>query len=321
MHLHPTLGDRTDPVPEAAVATPTDRTLTRSAIAQRRAAAAGSSVEASLPSVVGPSPFLKWAGGKSRLLAQFEPFFPEHFERYHEPFLGGGAVFFHLRPEQASLSDLNGRLVACYRVIRDEPGALMERLDDHRRRHNRQYFYEARTRFNGARNMTDLDRAALFIYLNKTCFNGLYRENSRGEFNVPLGSYVDPAVYDPSTIEAVSQALQGVELRNEGFEGVAERAQAGDLVYFDPPYVPMSATSSFTNYTGAGFDLRLQERLAQLFDTLSRRGVYVMLSNSDTPVVRELFAGWRVESIRAGRSINSRGSGRGEVGEVLVCGW
>ena len=268
-----------------------------------------------------PSPFLKWAGGKARLITQFAPYFPESFNRYHEPFLGGGAVFFHLQPEQASLSDLNGRLVECYRVIRDEPAALMAKLDEHRRRHNHQYFYEARTRFNQARGMTAVDRAALFIYLNKTCFNGLYRENSRGEFNVPVGSYTDPAVYDESLILSVSQSLKGVEIHNEGFEGVLSRAQSGDLVYFDPPYVPVSATSSFTSYTGAGFDTSLQERLARVFDELSRRGAYVMLSNSDAPLVRDLYAGWRVVEIRASRSINSRGTGRGDVGEVLVCSW
>jgi DNA adenine methylase len=268
-----------------------------------------------------PSPFLKWAGGKTRLISQFAPYFPEHFNRYHEPFLGGGAVFFHLQPEDAVLSDLNGRLVECYRVIRDEPSALMEKLDEHRRRHNHQYFYEARTRFNQARGMTAVDRAALFIYLNKTCFNGLYRENSRGEFNVPVGSYSDPAVYDASLILSVSRVLQGVEIRNEGFESVLARAERGDLVYFDPPYVPVSSTSSFTSYTGAGFDTSLQERLAHVLDELSRRGVYVMLSNSDAPLVRDLYAGWRVIDIRAPRSINSRGTGRGDVGEVLVCSW
>lgn len=267
------------------------------------------------------SPFLKWAGGKSRLLEQYAHLFPEDYGAYHEPFLGGGAVFFHLRPEQAALSDLNPRLIETWRVIRDQPQALMDRLEAHRMRHTAAYYYQARQRFNLPRGVDAVDRAALFIYLNKTCFNGLYRENRRGEFNVPVGRYVNPGVYDPMNIVAVSRSLQGVDLFHQGFDGVLERAESGDLVYFDPPYVPLSATSSFTNYLQSGFDMSLQIRLAQVFAELARRGCAVMLSNSDTPAVRELYAGWRIDRVMAPRSISMRASARGPVGEVLVRSW
>ncbi len=267
-----------------------------------------------------PSPFIKWAGGKARLIAQFEPWLPAQYNHYHEPFVGGGAMFFHLQPREATLSDANPRLTETYRVIRDRPEELIDRLAHHQKRHGKQYYYEARTRFNGARGMTEVDRAGLFVYLNKTCFNGLYRENRRGEFNVPIGSYVSPNVCDADSIMAASFALQSADIRTTGFESVLERAQPGDLVYFDPPYVPVSTTSSFTSYIGAGFDAGLQQRLIDVFGKLVERGCHVLLSNSDTPVTREMYKRWHVVDIRAGRSINSRSDKRGAVGEVLVVG-
>jgi DNA adenine methylase len=267
------------------------------------------------------SPFLKWAGGKARLLEQFEQLMPSRFAGYHEPFVGGGAMYFHLRPQRASLSDLNDRLITTYRAIRDDVGGVMERLADHRKNHGATHFYECRKRFNARRELSDSDAAALFVYLNKTCFNGLYRENSRGEFNVPLGSYAQPTILDIEGLAAASRALQNSELRVAGFESVLDRARPGDLVYFDPPYVPVSRTSSFTSYTGAGFDSTLQVRLAQVFAELARRGVFVMLSNSDSRLVNELYAGWRIDRVRAPRSINSRATGRGAVSEVVVRSW
>jgi DNA adenine methylase len=283
-------------------------------------ASPSSSPVASYPRGHRAAPFIKWAGGKSRLLSQIEPWLPASYNHYHEPFLGGGAMFFHLQPRTASLSDINPRLVETWRVIRDQPAQLIDRLAHHEARHNSQYFYEARTRFNGARGMDSVDRAALFIYLNKTCFNGLYRENRRGEFNVPLGSYAAPNVCDATGIEAASTALQGADLKTEAFDAVLDRAASGDLVYFDPPYVPVSATSSFTSYVGGGFDANLQQRLVSVFDELVRRGCHVLLSNSDTPVSRQLYSRFRVVGIQAGRSINSRADRRGAVGEILVVG-
>lgn len=267
------------------------------------------------------SPFLKWVGGKGRLLGQYEDLFPESFERYHEPFVGGGAVFFNLAPEDARLSDYNGRLIETYTVIRDRLPELVERLQAHKARHDKTYYYRQRERMNAPRGLDAVGRAALFIYLNKTCFNGLYRENRRGEFNVPMGRYANPKVLDLQNLVAAHHALQGVELAQASFTSVLDHAQEGDLVYFDPPYVPVSATSSFTSYTKLKFDDALQIELAQTFAKLARRGCYVMLSNSDCDYVRELYAGWRIESVTAGRSINSRADRRGRVGEVVVCSW
>lgn len=267
-------------------------------------------------------PFVKWVGGKRGLMHQYEAFFPEEFGGYHEPFVGGGAVFFHLQPEAARLSDVNGRLIETYRAVRDDLPGLVDRLETHRERYSEDYFYQARERFNQRRGLTALDRAALFIFLNKTCFNGLYRENKRGNFNAPWGRRKNaPAMYDLPSLVAASGALQDVDLLTASFERVLDDAVEGDLVYFDPPYVPLSATSSFTSYAKGGFDDALQIRLAQIFDKLARRGCYVMLSNSDCDVVRELYAGWRIETVYASRAINSKGDGRGRIPEVLVCSW
>ncbi len=272
-------------------------------------------------STVAPSPFLKWAGGKARLMAQFQPWMPEDFNHYFEPFVGGGAVYFTMRPPEATLTDVNPRLIECYTAIRDEPIALMDELAKHRSRHCKDHYYRCRTRMNAPRGLNAVSRAALMIYLNKTCFNGLYRENSRGEFNVPMGSYKSPNIFNPDHIFAVSAQLQSTNLRVASFEHVLESAEPGDFVYFDPPYVPLTETSSFTNYSKGGFDMSMQHKLARIFDELSRRGCYVMLSNSDTPAVRELFEGWRIIGIQASRAINSRASARGPVGEVLVRSW
>jgi DNA adenine methylase len=270
---------------------------------------------------VEPGPFIKWAGGKSRLLAQYDAHFPDEFGAYHEPFVGGGAVFFYLRPAVATLSDINTTLIETWQAIRDDADAVIDRLEEHRARHDAQHYDRCRRRFNAPRSGSYVERAALFIYLNKTCFNGLYRENRRGEFNVPMGRYDNPALYDRANLLAAAQALQSVELRNEPFDGVLDRAQRGDLVYFDPPYLPMSRTASFTTYAAGGFDIDLQLRLARTFDELARRGCYVMLSNSDVPAAHELYRGWRIETISAPRSINARSDRRGPVSEVLVKNW
>lgn len=268
-----------------------------------------------------PSPFLKWAGGKKALIEQYTPYFPEEYDRYFEPFVGGGAVFFNLRPWDAVLSDVNPRLIDCYTAIRDEPAALMELLERHRSSHCKEYYYACRERMNKPRGLSGLQRAALMIYLNKTCFNGLYRENRKGEFNVPIGSYKNPSVYTVENLISVSLQLQGVELKTAGFKHVLDSAEPGDLVYFDPPYVPISDTASFTSYAKGGFDVELQQELAKTFAELAHRGCYVMLSNSDCPLVRELYRGWRIVEIDAPRRISARKGGRANVTEVLVMGW
>jgi DNA adenine methylase len=277
-------------------------------------------VREQLQNEVAPTPFVKWVGGKGKLLEQITPHLPSSFGTYHEPFVGGGALFFHLRPARAVLSDVNPRLVECYRVIRDRPWDLVERLEQHRAAHDENHYYFCRDRLNRGAETDEIERSALFIYLNKTCYNGLYRENRRGEFNVPVGRYDSPSVYDVDNLLAVSRALSDTEILHAPFSDVLERARPGDLVYFDPPYVPVSRTASFTGYVQGGFDDELQAALSRLFANLARRGVHVALSNSDAPLVRELYRGFRIETILAARAINSRASARGPVREVLVLG-
>lgn len=264
------------------------------------------------------SPFVKWAGGKRRLMPQYEKFFPHNFRTYHEPFLGGGAFFFHLRPRTASLSDINHRLIDAYEAIRDDLDGVLECLARHRSEHCKDYFYKCREMFNQGDLLLKRDRAALMIYLNKTCFNGLYRENRKGDFNVPIGRYKEPRIFDLENLTRVSEHLQGVDLRVASFEKVLERVSPGDFVYFDPPYVPISTTSSFTNYNKGGFGAQKQRELAEVFRKLDKRGCYVMLSNSDCGFVRELYKDWRNEVVLASRCINSRATKRGPINELLI---
>jgi DNA adenine methylase len=259
-------------------------------------------------------PFLKWAGGKGRLIEQLRPHLPAPFKRYFEPFAGGAALFFALAPSRASLTDVNAELIDCYRTIRDDVDDVITALKRHR--YVPEHYY--RVRAIDPAKLPLPQRAARTIFLNKTGYNGLYRVNRAGKFNVPMGRYTNPTVCDAENLRACSQALQGVELEQRDFAEQASRAKVGDFVYFDPPYDPMSPTSAFTSYAPGGFGIEGQRRLAQLFADLARKGVQVVLSNSDTPFIRELYRPFRVTPILASRSINSRGSRRGKVGEVLV---
>ncbi len=260
-------------------------------------------------------PFLKWAGGKRALVEQFLPHIPEDFGRYHEPFVGSGALFFHLRPRRATLSDNNTRLIRTYQGLKKDPEGVIARLEQYK--HDRDFYYDLRATDIDAQD--DVSVAAWFIYLNKTGFNGLYRVNSRNRFNVPFGDYAKPNFCDKETLRACAAQLRSVTLRNEDFVAAARRAQAGDLVYFDPPYVPLSATASFTSYTKNGFDMDAQMRLRDLARELADRGVHVLLSNSSADAVRELYRdGFALIDIRARRAINSRGDRRGEITELLI---
>jgi len=277
---------------------------------------------ASDSSTASAAPVLKWAGGKRRLLAQYEPYFPEEFRRYFEPFFGGGAVFFWLFSRgmlddtPVFLNDVNPELVNFYSVLRDDCESLIEKLEEHAKRHGKDYYYN--TRAKKQRQMKPVNRAARLMYLNRTCFNGLYRVNSKGEFNVPMGRYKNPLICDPAGLRAASAALQHGTFSRGCFEAAVSGAQAGDLVYFDPPYVPLNTTSSFTSYTRENFTLDDQKRLAETFRELAARGVKVSLSNSDTPIVRELYKGFEQHVIMAPRAINSKADRRQKVSELLV---
>jgi DNA adenine methylase len=261
-----------------------------------------------------PRPFLKWAGGKGQLLEQYDPLFPKRFQRYHEPFVGGGAVFFHLRPARAALSDDNLELIDCFRAVRDDVRGVLDALREHV--YEREHFYAVRALDPAA--LLPAERAARTIYLNRTCFNGLYRVNARGKFNVPFGRYTNPRLVDAPNLRACACALRRVRLDCSSFAGVLERAQRGDFVYLDPPYNPTSKTASFTAYSAGGFGPDMQRELARIYAELDRRGILVMLSNSSTPLIRELYAGFRIVEVRAARAINSKGARRGAVTELVI---
>ncbi|RME59899.1 DNA adenine methylase [Candidatus Parcubacteria bacterium] len=270
-------------------------------------------------------PFLKWAGGKRALLPRIAPLIPSTFRVYHEPFLGGGAVFWELTNRRARetisfqgaiLSDSNEELILTYQVVRDSLDALLPLLAEHQKKHSKSHYYTVRA-LNPA-TLSPLERAARFIYLNKTCYNGLYRVNRSGKFNVPMGSYKNPKIFMPEILQSASAALQGIKLICQDFTHILEQAQAGDFIYFDPPYVPLSETSSFTSYTSRNFGRIHHERLAQIFRILDKRGCKIMLSNSDTPFTRALYHEYRCLTVHAPRAINTKPNGRGKISELLV---
>jgi DNA adenine methylase len=262
-------------------------------------------------------PFVKWAGGKRQLLPELLRHAPKKYRRYFEPFVGAGALFFALRPERAVLADVNERLVRTYRGVRDDVESVIALLGDYKKRHDEDFFYALRERDIDAG--TDVEVAAWFIYLNKTGFNGLYRVNSKNRFNVPFGRYDDPKIVQTARLRACSAALRGVDVRLCDFEEAAGGASRGDFVYFDPPYVPLSKTSSFTSYTSTGFDEKAQRRLRDLARALKRRGVHVLLSNSSAPDVRALYAkGFETFEVSARRAVNSKTTGRGAITELVM---
>jgi DNA adenine methylase len=262
-------------------------------------------------------PFLKWAGGKGQLIEQFRPMLPPRFGRYFEPFVGSGALFFALRPRAATLTDVNRELVDCYTAVQKQVERVIVALRTHE--YDEGHYYRVR----------DLDpdslplpkRAARTIFLNKTGYNGLYRVNRKGRFNVPFGRYTNPGFRHADSLDnlrACARALRGVKIGVRDFADVVRHARAGDFVYFDPPYVPVSSTAAFTSYAPGGFGPAEQERLAVVFQKLSDKGVLAMLSNSDTEAVRALYADFRIDMVHASRSINSKVDRRGKVGEVVV---
>lgn len=261
-----------------------------------------------------PRPFLKWAGGKGQLLRQFQPLLPRSYGRYFEPFVGGAALFFFLRPNRATLTDINAELIDCYRAVRDRVEAVIDALGHHT--YDAAHYYRVRDLDPASLSLPE--RAARTIFLNKTGFNGLYRVNSAGRFNVPFGRYVNPSICNAPQLRACSAALQGVELEVRDFYHVLDHAVAGDFVYLDPPYVPVSSTASFTSYSAGGFGLRDQERLAELFAELDKRGVQVMLSNSDVPEIPRLYKGFHIDRVEALRTINAKTDARGKVGEIVI---
>ncbi len=266
---------------------------------------------------------MKWAGGKSRLLGQLLPLLPAGAElmRHVEPFVGGAAMFFARAPERALLCDVNPTLVATYETVRDRVDdviAELERLSSEHDSRDDKTYYRVRELYNRSRSLSAVERSSAFIYLNKTCFNGLHRVNRRGEFNVPAGRYKNPRILDAELLRAASRALRNADLRCTGFEQLLSSARPGDFVYFDPPYEPVSSTASFTAYAQDGFRREDQLRLRDIFSALDKRGCKLMLSNSDVPFLRDIYKDYRLDTVQAARAINRDATKRGPVSELVV---
>lgn len=272
----------------------------------------------------GPKPFLKWAGGKWSLAPAIAQLLPADLpsRTYREAFLGGGAMFFWLSRRAGAkryvLSDMLHDLIATYEVVRDHPEPLIARLEALRLEHSHETFYRVRERYNQERDAGAIERAAWLVYLNKTCFNGLYRTNRAGIFNVPIGRFARPNIADARRLRSASETLKSVEIFCAPFDRLLSDAKKGDVIYLDPPYVPVSRTSSFDSYAGGAFGAELQTSLRDVFKELDARGCLLALSNSDTPEVRELYDGFDIQTLPAIRHISSRSDTRGTVDEVVV---
>lgn len=263
--------------------------------------------------------FVKWAGGKRQLIEQFKLFFPEKIERYFEPFVGGGAVLFYVlqnyKPKEVIISDINEELINCYNIIKNNVEELIVKLKQHRKNHNKDYFYGIRLL--PINLLSPVERASRFIYLNKTCFNGLYRVNSKGQFNVPIGSYKNPQLFDEEELRYVSNLLKKVKIKVMPFEKILENAQERDFIYFDPPYYPLNG-NGFTTYTKDNFLEKDQIKLAEVFKELNKRRCQIMLSNSDTAFIKKLYQEFNLRIVKANRMINCDATKRGKVNEVVV---
>jgi DNA adenine methylase len=266
------------------------------------------------------SPFLKWVGGKGKLRHALSALLPKGADlmRHVEPFVGGGALFFARAPERALLCDINADLIHTYESVRDEPAQVIAQLTRLSRGHGEEQYYQLRERYNARDHKTRAERAAQFIYLNKTCFNGLYRVNRSGAFNVPMGRYAKPNIADAETILAASRALQQAEIKHQGFEALLSDVRPGDFVYFDPPYEPVSRTANFTAYAQDGFSQDDQRRLRDVFRALDKRGAKLMLSNSDVPFIRDLYRGFQLDEVLAPRAVSCDAATRKDAREVVV---
>ena len=272
-----------------------------------------------------PKPFVKWVGGKRQLMEELENNFPKQFGTYHEPFLGGGAVMFNLLTKEPRLScnvsDFNSDLILAYVTIRDKLGKLIESLENHSKNYHRdsvEYYYQVRKQ----EPKQQIEKVSRLLFLNKTCFNGLYRVNKKGQFNVPLGRYTNPNIVNKENLTAVNKILQSkkIKISCRDFEAVLHDVKNGDLIYFDPPYQPVSNTANFTSYTHRDFTEDDLERLADLGDQLNSKGCYVLLSNSNSKTVKDFFSKkyWKISSINVNRAINSNAQKRTGHKEIII---
>lgn len=272
-------------------------------------------------------PFVKWAGGKSGLIASLIPFVPKNFNSYFEPFVGGGALFFYLKNQKILnskkiyINDKNSQLINAYKQIKINPHEILEELEILNKKHSEETFYRIRNldRNSDFYSLSEVFKAARFIYLNKTCYNGLCRYNSKGYFNTPMGNYKNPKIYDKELIFSVHKALKNVLITNNDFESALLKVKKGDFIYFDPPYFPLNKTSSFVNYTD-NFLAKEQIRLYELFKILDFEGVKVLQSNSNTQFIRELYKDFEIIEINSKRAINCKGDRRGKITELIIKG-
>lgn len=269
-------------------------------------------------------PFLKWAGGKRQLLEDIKPYIPKRYNTYYEPFVGAGAVLFELQPKKAVINDINEELINCYNIINNSIDELIKELEKYANKNEEDFYYEVREldRKEKYKEMSNVEKAARIIYLNKTCYNGLFRVNSQGQFNVPFGKYKNPKILDEAVLKAINHYFNNsnVTICNGDYEQVLQTAKKGDFIYIDPPYDPVSDTASFTGYSLDGFGKEEQKRLKNVFDSLTKKKCKVMLSNSATDFILDLYRDYKDTTVivSANRSINSVSSKRGKIEEVLV---
>ncbi len=270
-------------------------------------------------------PFLKWVGGKGKLVPDLKAYLPSEYKDFYEPFVGGGALFFSLKPAIGHINDTNATLMKAYENIKNNVDRLVSELTVLQNTYwslpdiesKKDLYLSKRTEFNQLLH-DNFEKTVLLIFLNKTCFNGMYRENASGKFNVPFGQHAKPAICDKSNLLNVSEALQHTTITCGAYELAVSKAKQGDFIYFDPPYAPLNITSSFTSYQAEGFTANNQEKLRDVFAELAGRGCKIMLSNSNTPLIRELYKKFNIHEIQAARSINSVGSGRSKITELLI---
>lgn len=271
-------------------------------------------------------PFIKWAGGKSRVVVRIKSFFPKDFNSYYEPFLGSAALYFAVSPRKGRLNDLNRALIDTYKVVRDNVEVLIVELtkiqDEYYNLDNielkKEYYLARRVEFNAISTPSSTRKSALFIFLNKTGFNGMYRENRSGQYNIPFGKHDHPLICDEVNLRTVSGDLQDIDLTSTSYQDAIHDAKSGDLVYLDPPYYPLTNTSNFTEYQAGGFTVDDQIKLRDIFRELDKRGCYVVMSNSACSEIDDLYKGYNIARIKVARAINSKSNMRGKIDEVII---
>ena len=265
-----------------------------------------------------PKPFIKWAGGKRQIIKELTDSLPKNYNRYFEPFIGGGALFFAVRPKNAYISDINPELINLYNMVKNNTHSLIKDL--RRYKNTETEFYKIRNldRTPDYKNLTNIEKAGRFIYLNKTCYNGLYRTNSKGQFNAPYGFYKNPNIIDEQNLKICSELLKETEIGLSDFSNIENKIKTHDFVYFDPPYIPINKTSSFTKYYKDDFNTGSQIKLKELCDRLNKKNIYFMLSNSYNETALNLYKEYNIKKINAIRAINCKADKRGTINELII---